>query len=750
MTVVLLRVAALLGLAIAVWSLCGAARGQDAVARKVEPWWLDSEPEGRAARRLQDLHPEQWSPQEAERRVLHIAPAMGDFQGYGRLHVLDLFATAALVHYVDDPARFKQSLYATYEVLEPANLLLRSGSGSGFWRFTNATAARDTVFYSGESWDVREHGVFHVNIPFTTWQSYTGAPLAKGIHSLADHGLFQMYDPQTDKWVGACNAAQGKYAPLGLANSPAIARATTFTVADLTDYKLEIKRVASDWARGGYVGAELTVTDAQGQVLDLPGGDVEAVVGSRTGAHEASRLVLSPVSVFEREGLDLRTKFVAAYPEEFFDPDRIEIRAAVWVRAADGLLREERLSKAVTREELPPVSLAAFENRERRRDVRDPAGTLMESRAITVHENFVQWWETPEKARRTVAVAKQMGMNILHVYVFQHGLSYAPSELMGTVWGDKPPLEDTFAVLLEEARGAGVSVQPMVCTSSGAMGDDERGWTAPQMLKLHPDWGLVDRQGKRRNIADMHSAEFRAAFIAYLADLTKRYGLDGVSLDFIRCVEQCVCERCQTEYKARTGGDLVQDAATPPFPLRYVEWQEGAVAEMVKGMREALSRVRPGLKLSTWGHDPPADRMSSIQGRRPDVWLNEGWIDWFAIGTYGDDPQQALSYWREIARTVKRPECVWPMFATYLSAQYRTEANAGESVPYTLTVTGDRIHGGVFARRPQVLVPMYEAFRDICKSNGLGIFDLCYVTEETARDTGKVFFPEPAVPWYAP
>jgi len=282
------------------------------------------------------------------------------------------------------------------------------------------------------------------------------------------------------------------------------------------------------------------------------------------------------------------------------------------------------------------------------------------------------------------------------------------------------------------------------------MGDDEKNWTAPQMLKLHPDWGLVDRQGKRRNIADLHSAEFRAAFIAYLADLTRRYNLDGVSLDFIRCVEQCVCERCQAAYKAKTGGDLLRDAATPPFPLRYVEWQEGAVSEMVRGVREALNGVRPGLKLSTWGHDAPADRMSCYQGRRPDVWLNNGWIDWFAIGTYGSDPQQALSYWREIARMVKRPECVWPMFATYLSAQYRTEANAGDSVPYTLTVTGDKIHGGVFARRPQVLVPMYQAFRDTCKSNGFGIFDLSYVTEETARGTGKLLFPEPAVPWYAP
>ena len=172
------------------------------------------------------------------------------------------------------------------------------------------------------------------------------------------------------------------------------------------------------------------------------------------------------------------------------------------------------------------------------------------------------------------------------------------------------------------------------------------------------------------------------------------------------------------------------------------------MAELVKGMRDALNAVRPGLKLSTWGHDSPADRMSGYQGRRPDVWLNNGWIDWFEIGCYGDNPQQALGDWREIARMVKRPECVWPMFGSYLSAQYRTEANASQSVPFALTVTGDKIHPGVFARKPEVLVPMYQAFRDTCKLNGFGIFDLSYMTEETAQGTGKLLFPEQAVPWY--
>ena len=175
------------------------------------------------------------------------------------------------------------------------------------------------------------------------------------------------------------------------------------------------------------------------------------------------------------------------------------------------------------------------------------------------------------------------------------------------------------------------------------------------------------------------------------------------------------------------------------------------MADLVRGIREALDAVRPGLKLSHWGHDEPGS--PSFQGRRPDVWLNNGWIDWFEIGCYGGDPDAAVRTWSRIARMVDRPECVWPAFAFYIGSipQPGTATDTYVPIPRNNEFTGDGFHakeGAMGCRRPVVLTPMYEAFRDTCGLSGLALFDLCQQTKETAEAYGRELFVEPAVPWY--
>jgi hypothetical protein len=201
------------------------------------------------------------------------------------------------------------------------------------------------------------------------------------------------------------------------------------------------------------------------------------------------------------------------------------------------------------------------------------------------------------------------------------------------------------------------------------------------------------------------------------------------------------------EYRQKTGRDLAADAR-PPYTAPFMAWQEEAVGALVRGIREALDGVRPGLKLSHWGHDEPGS--PSAQGRRPDVWLNNGWIDWFEICCYGDDPEAAVRSWSRIARMVKRPESVWPAFGTYKSgvSDNVTATDSFVPLPRRNEFTGDGMHGGCAARRAGTLLPMYQAFRDRCDTGGFAIFDMSYVTRETAADLGRLLFPEPAVPWY--
>lgn len=730
-------------------SACSSGAGES-VARKLEPWWTTGTAAARAAARRQAIQPDQLAGLERAQRTLHLAAAVGEFDGYGQVLILDLFAKADLFHFVAEEKRLRAGLHATYQVLEPANVLLRSNSGSGFWRFENLTAGQKTVFYSGELWDVRVRGVFDVDIPFVSWTSYTGSPFAKGVHEFVGHGMFQMYHPEPRKWRAACNHTKlaPKYPPMALRRCGNIAHDALFTVADLSEYRIQIERLATDWRAPGYVGLELTVTDAAGDTFDLPGADVVAQVSSAAGRHEVSRVELTPLKGFSAPGsLDWRHKFSGGIPGEFFEPQRIDVSISVWVLGPDGAIREECLTKSVTRDELEPTPEPAWRNQERRKDVRTRDGKLMETRFMFVHHNYVKWWETPEKARKTVAAASQAGINVLQVCVYQGGLSSVPSAIMGVRPGMRENV-DTFEILVHEAHAAGIEVHPTACCMSGAMTVDERHWAEPQLLKRHPDWAVTDRNGAKRRPADVHRPVFRDLFVRYIADIAERYDIDGFNLDYIRTIEQCFCENCRREYGEATGRDLLDDGAAAPYPQAYVEWQEGAVAALVKGIRDALNVVRPGLWLSTWGHDGP-DAKNSFQGRRPDTWLNNGWIDSVQICCYGSDPVAAVADWRSIAARVTRPECVWPTLGSYHGAAYRTEHNAHDSVPIPQTITGDPIHKGVFARRADVLQPMYEAFRDICKLNAFGIFDLCYMTDETLTNTRKLLFPESAVPWRA-
>jgi len=335
-----------------------------------------------------------------------------------------------------------------------------------------------------------------------------------------------------------------------------------------------------------------------------------------------------------------------------------------------------------------------------------------------------------------------MNMNIFGGCMYGGGTSFVRSEIMPTPKSVREG-EDVFAFLIEEAHAAGIQVHPAInCMHVG------KGWGWPYILDDHPEWGIGPEGKKSTKICDVHRPEFRDTLIRYVADVAKRYDIDGVKLDFTRTMQTCFCEKCVAEYREETGRELAKDAR-PPYTESFFKWQEDAVGELVKGMREALDSVRPGLKLSHWGHDAPG--CHSPQGRRPDVWLNNGWIDWFEISCYGSDPDAAVYQWIKIAKRVERPACVWPAFGTYKSGVTKDVKPTETYVPLPRhnEFTGDGLHSGCAARRAKALLPMYEAFRDRCNMNGFAVFDLSYCTRETAANIGKLVFPEPAVPWFS-
>ncbi len=714
------------------------AVGGEVLVRRVVPWWRSNSSAARSVERLRRINPQAWSGEEREQRIFE-TPAVKGRCGSAKLLFYDLFAIADVFHYTLDESKFQGGFHAVYEVVKPANALLRIDTGSALWWCENMSTGKLCVFYTRGEWDLRKAGVFSRQVPIAGWKSYTGAPFTKGAYVIDKVGL-QLYRAEPRKHLKVIPPSRlaprrfsGRYGALG--------PKTWFTVADLTSYKIRISEISTDWGRSGYVGVVVSLTDAAGKTFDLPGAEVTATITSDT-PHERCSVRLEPRGgIYEKGSVYYRFKFFAAYPEDFFEPRRIVVNAGVWVLGPDGVMREEVVRRAVSRDACEPTPLAAWSNRVRRKDVRADDGKLMESRVLWTHGAYFKWWQSEEKARQLLRAAKLMRVNILGAGMFFAGRSHVRTRKMttlGSIW--KGP--DVLEILIKEAHAAGLEVHPTVnCAQGGS------GWGGPQLLKEHPEWAVVNQDGTRCNsISDMHRPEFRKYFIAYLVDIARHYDIDGIKLDFTRTKRRCYCRLCRSEYKALTGRDLVKDAR-PPYTRAFIKWQEDTVSALVRGIREELDKVRPGIKLSHWGHDEPGS--PSCQGRRPDIWLNNGWIDWFEIDCYGSDPAAALRSWSRIARMVKRPECVWPALGLYQGATGGRLADNCVPLPRRNEFTGDSLHSGLIGcRRPKVLIPMYETFRDACGVNGFALFDLCYMTKNMAAAYGREMFPEKAVPWY--
>lgn len=723
----------------------------DYVAREIEPWWQTGAPEARAKQRLGDIKPESWTATEKAHRTICVAPIAGQDTNSAIL-ILDGFAAADLYHFVPDPDKFKGSLYFTYEVLEPAPVMLTSAGGSAFWDFMNQTTDRQTVLNTDERWDVRKKGVFGVEARIKGWTSYVGAPLTKGVFVLTGRGTFNMVNPDTGAYIGNCNHRNygPKYRRLALNSVEKIGNDLAFTAADLTRYEIRLENIVSDWGKSGYVGVVLTVKDAKGEIFDLPGAEVTARLTSGSD-HESMIIRLMPRSgMYDFPALELRHHFYGAYPTNFFDIKEIQVNARLWVQGPDGVIREEQVDKSIQRDAVKPAAFEQWAHLERRKDLRAPDGKLMETRIMYVHSGFLPWWKSAEHVRKTVEAAAETGVNIISPNIYYHGQSSVRSTIMPEN-PDLPKDLDSFAMLIEESRKANILVLPHLSCMGGSAGTRPRGDT---ITSLHPEWAVMDKNNRLvtnvppnvMTVADVHRPEFRAHLTAYLADIARRYEVAGFGLDYIRTMAPCFCGKCTAEYHAKTGRDLRQDANSGyPLPLSYKDWQAEAVGALVKDVRIALKAVNPNLKLTAWADIDDQGH----QGRRPDIWLNNGWLDVFEYPAQGCTAEYSLERWRQIARRVNRPECVWPNFGTEHSVVNLTPESEKQSVVIEKGPTGEpfpknHIRGlrGTFIQAP------YETMRDRAKCYGFSIYHLGSTTPETRREIKTLLFPEPAVPWW--
>ncbi|GAG34157.1 unnamed protein product, partial [marine sediment metagenome] len=186
---------------------------------------------------------------------------------------------------------------------------------------------------------------------------------------------------------------------------------------------------------------------------------------------------------------------------------------------------------------------------------------------------------------------------------------------------------------------------------------------------------------------DAHRPEFRDFIVNLMLDVIRRYGVDGINLDYIRTGGLCKGPKCQAEYREKFGTELLEDTTLREengWPnARIVQWQNEAISDIVRRVAEEGRKIRPGLIISVDGHSHAPSDPPSTDGRNELPWVQSGWVD----VVYNMDYGRHLSFARvdAVREAIDRPEAIVDLPGNY----ERTEQ--GKVVPREGKLVADLI-----------------------------------------------------------
>jgi len=283
-------------------------------------------------------------------------------------------------------------------------------------------------------------------------------------------------------------------------------------------------------------------------------------------------------------------------------------------------------------------------------------GTVLESRALLDETTA---WTTPEGARKVVDKLVRAGFNVFIPCVWHGRGARWPSQLTPMEPGvrkthdQQGPQYDALANLVALCHARGIEVHPWFCVCYG----DPR-WK-PLSAYIEP--------GTPKGACEAHNPAFRSFIVNLMLEVVRRYDVDGINLDYIRTKGVSTSRTAIAAYKKRFGRDLLEDLKTPvpdgePNP-HLVQFQNEAIAHIVRRTAEGVRKIRPDIVISIDGHPRLPSERPGLQGRDGFAWAQNGWIDVLYSMDYG-----RTIAWRKydaIRKALKRPSALVVLCGNY-------------------------------------------------------------------------------------
>ena len=176
---------------------------------------------------------------------------------------------------------------------------------------------------------------------------------------------------------------------------------------------------------------------------------------------------------------------------------------------------------------------------------------------------------------------------------------------------------DQLAACLRASAGTGIRVHAWIMCFNGTRGTASRLETFAKR-----GWRLKDKKGRLTEYLDPSSASLREYLLSAIDEVTRRYAVQGVHLDFVRWYE---------------GSKLPPDAASH-------------VGNFVAQARGRVKRVRPSAIFTTAVFGKYPSCVGAV-GQDWESWLDAGIVDWIVAMNYLEDNAKYAACVRQQCRT---------------------------------------------------------------------------------------------------
>jgi uncharacterized lipoprotein YddW (UPF0748 family) len=223
--------------------------------------------------------------------------------------------------------------------------------------------------------------------------------------------------------------------------------------------------------------------------------------------------------------------------------------------------------------------------------------------AAEVRGAWVTSWShgffTPQEVDSTIAAAKKAGINALFIEVRKFADAYYDSKIEPRGSGMAPDF-DALAYTIKQAHAEGIQVHAWVVVYRAWCGSKPGPKDPNHIVNKHPDWVLLDKDGKNWAgegiYLDPGVPAARDYIVSVFEDIAKRYNVDGIQYDYVRYpgAKWGYSEAALKRYRAATGATVKPGVKD----FKWLQWKRDQVTALVKLSHDRIKAANPKIAIS--------------------------------------------------------------------------------------------------------------------------------------------------------